>query len=311
MTIAANRKSRSTKALLAAIAVSAMALGLGSNALAIGGGGSSPSQSTPRYDPAQEHQSGVEALNEARYDDAITHFKRVNKASRRDANGNYLLGIAYMRSGDARSARKPLENAVKYGPDLLIAQRDLAIVYVQLDRADDAGEILTDLQQRQAACGADCAGKAELDAIVVEVEQAIAGTQLGELGPSAALLAQASQADARYVDAVGLINEGNYEQALISLQDARLALGPHPDILTYQGFANRKLGRFSVAEAYYQSALEVAPDHLGALEYYGELKVERGDLDGARAHLARLEQLCAFGCHEAEELRKWIANRSS
>ena len=50
----------------------------------------------------------------------------------------------------------------------------------------------------------------------------------------------------------------------------------------------------------------VAPNHKGATEYFGELKVERGDLAGARQMLARLETICHFGCAEAEELRRWI-----
>ena len=77
-------------------------------------------------------------------------------------------------------------------------------------------------------------------------------------------------------------------------------------MLTYLGFTHRKLGEFDRAEDYYRQALGVAPDHRGALEYYGELKVERGDLAGARANLARLEAICRFGCYEAEELRRWI-----
>jgi hypothetical protein len=52
--------------------------------------------------------------------------------------------------------------------------------------------------------------------------------------------------------------------------------------------------------------LAIAPRHRGALEYYGELKVERGDLAGARRMLARLDRACSFGCAEAEELRRWI-----
>ncbi len=85
--------------------------------------------------------------------------------------------------------------------------------------------------------------------------------------------------------------------------------GAHPDILTYIGFANRKLGRFTVAEDHYRQALAVAPNHKGATEYYGELMVERGDLKGARAMLARLERICTFGCAEADELRQWIREK--
>ena len=35
--------------------------------------------------------------------------------------------------------------------------------------------------------------------------------------------------------------------------------------------------------------------------------VERGDLPGAKAMLAKLDNWCTFGCAEADELRRWIA----
>ncbi|WP_298469305.1 tetratricopeptide repeat protein [uncultured Erythrobacter sp.] len=304
-----------TKPVLSAFAATAVLLASGTTAIAAGGGGGggsvSPSQSAPRYDPAEEYRQGVEALNQEQFETAAKHFRRVTKVSKRDPNSHYLLGVSYMRGGDAKKARKPLEKAVKYAPDLLAAQRDLAIVYMSLERSDDANAVLAGLKQKQAACAGNCQEKASLDAIVAEVESALGGKQLSRFGPSETLLTKVAEGDARYGQAIGLINEGKYELALISLKDAGIAFGPHPDVLTYQGFANRKLGRFDKAEAYYQRALGVAPDHLGALEYYGELKVERGDIDGARSHLARLDELCAFGCHEAEELRSWIANRTS
>ena len=125
------------------------------------------------------------------------------------------------------------------------------------------------------------------------------------------LFASAQAGDHAYLEAVGLINEGRYEQAIASLERARASFGGHPDILTYLGFANRKLHRFGVAESYYRAALAVAPEHKGATEYYGELMVERGNIAGARAMLARLDSLCTFGCAEADELRRWIeAGRS-
>ncbi|MDJ0643159.1 MAG: tetratricopeptide repeat protein [Erythrobacter sp.] len=300
---------------LSAIAACAVLLGAGTTAYAAGGGGGgssvSPSQSAPRYDPAEEYRKGVEALNQEQFDVAAKHFRRVTKVSRRDPNSHYLLGVSYMRGGDAKKARKPLEKAVKYAPDLLPAQRDLAIVYMQLERSDDANGVLAALKQKQTACGDTCQEKGSLDAIVTEVENALNGAKLSRFGPADALLAKASVGDARYGEAIGFINEGKYELALISLKEAGIAFGPHPDILTYQGFANRKLSRFDRAERYYKRALDVAPDHLGALEYYGELKVERGDIAGAKSHLARLDELCTFGCYEAEELRNWIANRTS
>ena len=36
------------------------------------------------------------------------------------------------------------------------------------------------------------------------------------------------------------------------------------------------------------------------------MMIERGDMAGARRMLAKLDSLCAFGCAEAEELRRWV-----
>jgi len=226
--------------------------------------------------------------------------------ARRNADAHYLLGVSYLRGGKVKKARKPLETAVKYAPEMIPAHRDLAIAYTQLDRSEDAQEILGQLGTRSTQCGASCADKPYLDQAISAIEGALAGDAQASIGPDTSLLADAASADALYYQAVGLINEGDYEAALRRLDRAALAFGPHPDILTYQGFANRKLARFSTAETYYNRALAVAPDHLGALEYYGELKVERGDMAGAKAHLAKLDELCSFGCYEAEELRSWI-----
>jgi len=66
------------------------------------------------------------------------------------------------------------------------------------------------------------------------------------------------------------------------------------------------MGRLDVAEGFYQAALAEAPGHRGATEYYGELKVLRGDDPGARKMLAALEDQCPFGCIEAQDLRRWI-----
>ncbi|MBL0116508.1 MAG: hypothetical protein IPP45_14570 [Sphingomonadales bacterium] len=121
------------------------------------------------------------------------------------------------------------------------------------------------------------------------------------------MFASEDKRDALYLDAVGLINERRYEAAIAALKAAQASFGPHPDILTYLGFANRKLKRFYAAESYYLAALAVAPNHRCATEYYGELMVERGGLAGARLRLAAWDAQCRFGCAEAEELRRWIA----
>jgi tetratricopeptide (TPR) repeat protein len=261
-----------------------------------GGGGGVPSQSAPEYDPAVDYQKGATAFRAGQYADAAKSFKRVVGAMPRNAQAQYLLGASYMALSDFKKAKGPLAAAVRYDDKLIEARRDLGIVHAKLGAADKAGE--------QVA--------ARLNDAIAKVEAAVAAgkTALGPVKPDVDL-AQAISADADYVQAVSLINEKRYEEAIAQLDNALWAAGPHPDILTYLGFANRKLHKYDVAEGYYQAALSIAPKHRGALEYYGELKLERGNVAGAKAHLAQLETICGFGCHEADELRRWIKEAGS
>ena len=300
------RKPAIKLAMVSAVALSFSMTGLRAEGGG-GGGGGSPSQSAPRYDAAAEYQKGVTLLKAGDYDKAARSFRNSLSVAPRNASAQYLLGFTYMKQGNYKKAAKPLARAVRYDDDLIDAHRDLAITYHKLGKADKAAEALGSLTAKQSACGAGCAQKDELSAAVSAVQSAMNGNEQASLHlPDGFGIANGQTSDAMYLDAVSLINEGRYEAALAELHEAGKSFGPHPDVLTYIGFANRKLKRFDLAEDYYRRALAVAPDHLGAIEYYGELKVERGDLDGANQHLARLEKLCAFGCYEAEELRRWI-----
>lgn len=304
----ANRLSTALKSALALGLVMAVPF---SAPVQAAGSRSAPSQSAPQYDAAAEYQKGITALEEKDYSGAISAFKRVVRTTPKDANAQYMLGVAYMRSDDFQQARKRFEKAVKYAPEMIMAHRDLAISYVKLDKQGDAQQTLDQLTALKMQCAGSCSDAAALDEAVSAVEGALSGVVASRYGPDIGQLADASRGDALYSDAVGLINQGKYEAALASLDEAALAFGPHPDILTYQGFANRKLQRFDVAQGYYARALALAPDHRGAWEYYGELKVQRGDMAGAKQHLAKLESLCSFGCYEADELRRWIVAADS
>ena len=277
-----------------------------------GGGGGSPSQSAPRYDATAEYQKGISALQAKDYKAAVKSFKRSLSVASRNANAQYLLGFSYMQLGNHKKAKQSLEKAIKYDSDLIDAHRDLAITYHKLGDTEKASDALGKLTVKQTECGDGCAEKDRLNAAISAVKQAMNGDQQVSLGlPEEFGMTDGASSDAMYLSAVSLINEGRFEAALSELDQAGKSFGPHPDVLTYIGYANRKMKRYDVAEDYYQRALAVAPNHLGAIEYYGELKVERGDLTGAQANLTRLEKLCSFGCYEAEELRRWIVEAQS
>ncbi|WP_422343245.1 tetratricopeptide repeat protein [Parasphingorhabdus sp.] len=294
-------------------AASTLALNPGM-AIAAGGGGSgsAPSSSAPKYDASVEYQKGVAALKAKDHKNAIRSFKRSLSVAPRNASGQYLLGVSYIGQGDYKKARKPLEKAVKYDGNLIEAHRDLAITYHKLDMTDKATASLNKLTAKDSACGDGCADKDKLTKAITKVKAAMNGSDSASYHPEDMMgFASEGNGDLAYMGAVALINEKKYEAAIAELKLASMTFGPHPDILTYLGFANRKLKNFDTAEQYYQTALAVAPDHRGATEYYGELMVERGDLVGAKKKLARLERLCSFGCYEAEELRRWIGEASA
>ena len=65
----------------------------------------------------------------------------------------------------------------------------------------------------------------------------------------------------------------------------------HADVYNLMGFSLRKSGDYKTAYTYYTKALEFDINHKGSLEYQGELFVETGQMERAKANLARLEQL--------------------
>jgi tetratricopeptide (TPR) repeat protein len=270
-----------------------------------GGGASMPSTSAPQYDPVEEYRKGVEAYQAKDYKAAAKAFDRVVAVVPNHAPAQYLLGASQIGQGNFKKAKRPLEAAIKADPAMLEAQRDLGVAYGKLGDAAKAAAQRDKLQALKTSCAGTCPQSAQIDAALEAVNAAMAGAPPQALGPSRSFAPLAS-IDGSYVSAVALINEGRYEAARAVLQEALWNAGPHPDLLTYLGFANRKLKRYDQASDWYQQALAVAPGHRGALEYYGELKLERGDRAGALAHLARLERICGFGCQEADELRGWI-----
>lgn len=115
--------------------------------------------------------------------------------------------------------------------------------------------------------------------------------------------------DARpsYRNAVKLVKKKRYAEAIVMLEGL-LKDDPHnPDILNYLGFCYRKLGHLDNSAAYYQAALTAKADHLGALEYQGELFLMQNNLPAAEANLARLASLCG-DCDEHDDLEDAIGD---
>ena len=296
------------RALIIAAATLALA---GSPAIAGGSGSGStaPSNSGPSYDPVEDYQKGVDHLKAGEYSKAERAFKRVAKVAKKDANTQYMLGLSHFGQEELKPAARAFTKAIKYDAKLYQAYGKLGQVHLQAGDSDKADSVLSKLQTASTECAEVCPEATDIANAISEIEviqnssETIETSSLNSIVQSASL----QTGDVMYTEAIRLINVGEYDRAIAALRSAGEILGPHPDVLTYLGFAHRKKGETTEALSFYQTALNIAPDHLSANEYLGEFYVELGDLNRANAQLEKLNDLCPFGCAQTEELTKWIA----
>ena len=269
--------------------------------------GSTPSMNAPEFDAAAEYRKGIDALKANKFSDARSSFARVLGVAPNDANTNFLAGMADAGLNDYKAAVKHYERAVRADAKLVVAQQELGVSYAKLGDKAKAEATLAKLKSLDASCAGSCKDSDVIKKAISTIEAALGQPTQAQLTTDPPFLfASAKAGDTAYLQAVSLINEHRYQDAIDALQRARTTFGAHPDVLTYLGFANRKLGRYDVATSYYRQALAAAPNHKGATEYYGELLVERGDMAGAKQLLTKLDNVCTFGCAEADELRRWV-----
>ena len=102
------------------------------------------------------------------------------------------------------------------------------------------------------------------------------------------------------------IRLGRYSSAIETLRDVVQQDRRNADAYNLLGFASRKLKKTRDAARYYDAALKIDPNHLGALEYQGELFLTLHKPEKAKANLARLLKLCGANCHEYKDLKEYI-----
>lgn len=87
-----------------------------------------------------------------------------------------------------------------------------------------------------------------------------------------------------------LIQKGDYEAGITALH--ALGSDDHPDVATYLGYANRKLGRYDEAKYWYDKALAADPNHVRTWAYYGMWHLEQGNRLKAEDYLQKIELIC-------------------
>ena len=106
-----------------------------------------------------------------------------------------------------------------------------------------------------------------------------------------------------------LIAVKNFSAALSALKVADKAFPNNADINNLLRYSARNLKQYKPAATYYVKALRIDPNHLGALEYQGELFMLTKKTSDAKKNLAKLKSLCGVNCEEYIDLKKAIGNK--
>lgn len=143
---------------------------------------------------------------------------------------------------------------------------------------------------------------------------AVAFLLLGLSGPAAAM----SSADdgggpmlPQFKAGFMAMKAGDYPTAEAALRESVKQSPNHVDSWSLLGFVARKQGRMDEALKYYEEALALNKDFRPALNYLGHLYLETGQLEKANGMLARLDDVCFWGCPEFDDLKKAIADGKS
>ena len=112
----------------------------------------------------------------------------------------------------------------------------------------------------------------------------------------------------RFKDINKLIKLEKFAEAHKMLKSLKKVNTDEADRLNLLGFTARKSGDLTAAGDYYQQALTLNPRHTGALEYQGELFIQLGKIELAKANLAKIDKICWLPCNAERELKKAIEN---
>ena len=143
--------------------------------------------------------------------------------------------------------------------------------------------------------------------IAASLAVALSGPAFGMGNDSSAPPAAKPAADPTFGRAKAMIEAKDYKGALPLLQQVVAKEPKNADAYNLLGYATRKSGNPNGSLQYYNYALTLDPKHLGANEYLGEAYLMLDKPQQAEQQLARLDQLCMFGCVEYRTLKAAIA----
>jgi Flp pilus assembly protein TadD len=158
----------------------------------------------------------------------------------------------------------------------------------------------------------DLNGRNSMRALSLLAACAVLGLALGTTAPVLAMGSSdpapaAKPRNADFDAGKAAVAKEDWPTAIASLKKAVATEPNNPEAHNLLGYATRKSGDARGSLAHYQQALALDPKHIGAHEYIGEAYLMLNDVPKAEEHLAKLSDLCTFGCKEERALKAAIA----
>ena len=100
------------------------------------------------------------------------------------------------------------------------------------------------------------------------------------------------------------IDARNWTQAIADLRKFIAANSRSADAYNLLGYAYRNAGNYDRAGQAYAKALQLNPNHTGALEYQGILFIKLGQTDKAQANLDKIRTIEGTGSEAYKDLAK-------
>lgn len=123
--------------------------------------------------------------------------------------------------------------------------------------------------------------------------------------------AQAQRLNPTLVHARGLVQRGQYRQAVPVLRKFLQTYQSNLEAWTLLGRSYRGTGNFRAAVNATNQALRLSPNHPPAIENLGMIYLQANRIDGAEQQLARLRRVCRFGCRPRDRLERAVAQAKS
>jgi tetratricopeptide (TPR) repeat protein len=127
------------------------------------------------FDPEVEYANGLTDLEFGCYVQARQDFRNVLSVQPKHTRALFLMGVAYTSSGDRAGAADAYQKAVKIDPQMIDAQRELAVTLALQGQADKARVLLNRLKTLARDCVGACPDAELIKNSVTRIEAALAG----------------------------------------------------------------------------------------------------------------------------------------